>query len=278
MRIINILPLFISLTTVLLSGCPKQNHGDHSANTDSSSTRENLDARADHWLVQQNRLENLRREGVVFQSIGNEPFWNVRLYEDETFHFIRLGADTIRGLFSPGIKPADLNSLTFPLAFEEGNMTLVAHNDSCTDTMSGEKFSHKVSLTYRDSEGAVNQYEGCGLFLNDPALNDIYVLQSWEGSENPDTNFPKGKPRLAFNLATNTLVGFDGDCEITGKFEPMGDRIFFKEFDYVDAACRPETRSRFFDHLNGQEHWLNLEEGRLDLTSSDQVLQFRKGD
>ncbi len=274
MRYLHILPLFITLITVLLSGCPKQNDREDTGETDRPAETENTG----NWLVQQQRFESLRHDGVVFQSMGNEPFWNVRLFSDETFLFIRLGADTIRGTYSPGFKPADLNSLTFPLATGEGNMILVAHIDSCADSMSGDRFTHKTAFTFRGNDGGLMNYNGCGLFLNDPALNDTYSLSSWTKPDGGEPPFPKGKPRLEFNFHDNTLLGFDGDCEIKGKFEPMGNRIFFKEFDFVDPACRPETRSRFFDHLNSQELDLELIDGILKLKSMDEVLEFRKVD
>jgi hypothetical protein len=176
------------------------------------------------------------------------------------------------------VRPADLNAIVYRTSSGNESITLSAYPDSCKDASTGETFPYPVTGTHRTESGEVSTYAGCGLFLTDPALNDIYVLRSWSAYADLRQEFEKEAPRFELHFQNNTVHGFDGRCHFFGKFEPMGDRLYFYELDFLDDACKKDERSPFFDHLNIKEHIIRLENGQLKMVNGRDILTFTKVD
>ncbi len=265
MKINRLISITIGLGTVLLSGCPRENTDESSENKADQEIKQQDVAGNEDWREQQRQFDDHRKKGTNFLAMGNEPAWFMSNNVDGNFQMVSKGQDTLKSKGAEGMRPQDLNAIVYRFSGDKGGVSVTAYNDSCQDPMSGEMYPYKVTATYRNQNGEVISNMGCGLFLTDPALHDNWVMRSWNAIKDPGNVYVDGSPRLKFRFDDNTLTGYDGECEIKGKIEPMGDRIRIFNLDYKDASCKPEKRSEFFDHLNMQEHVFRFAEGQLVL-------------
>lgn len=263
--------------SILLNGCPKQTEVTEEKGSEENISKEEM--RQDAWLAQQIAFEEKRKEGVNFIAFGPDQEWTAEIDADRLFRF-QDGKEISLVSAGPtsGVRPADLNAIVYRASSGNASITLSAYPDTCTDLGTGAQFPYKVTGTHRSASGEISSYMGCGIFLTDPALHDIYVLRSWSAYGDLRQEFKEQAPQIEFNFRTNMIYGFDGRCEIFGKFEPMGDRVYIYELDFQDKACRSDDRSPFFDQLNIKEHSISLQDGTLTMTNDRDVLTFVKVD
>lgn len=103
--------------------------------------------------------EEAAREGIEFRAIGQEPGWTLDIHRER---WLRLTADygALQVLFpasAPRISPGPPHTETWNA--RSGNLELhaVIIETDCTDVMSGERFSHTVTVRFDGRELA-----GCG--------------------------------------------------------------------------------------------------------------------
>jgi uncharacterized membrane protein len=129
-----------------VSGCAEPE--DDAPSPDSTAAAPAVPSSTSVWAEAQQR-------GVRFRAVGQEPGWLLEI-TDDSLHFAwaygqeaitvpRQHADTTRGR---AVHRADT---------PEGPLRIEAEATRCTDTMSGEQFSHTVTVTLDSTS-----YAGCG--------------------------------------------------------------------------------------------------------------------
>jgi uncharacterized membrane protein len=123
---------------------------------------------ADHYVIEtspeeasiRQRHNELRDEGVRFLASGNEPFWNIRIDDQNRFSYRSMerewSTDLPEGSESSGA------SKTYRLEIDSDTLTMIVKDTYCRDSMSGFLFTHTVTLQ-KDGEPDLH---GCGRFLN----------------------------------------------------------------------------------------------------------------
>jgi uncharacterized membrane protein len=109
-------------------------------------------------------------EGIDFYAIGNEPSWSLDVKLEEGLKFTTLSGFELYIPLSEPIKTGEDGSFEFSGEtgpdLEAGTIIISVIKEECTDNMSGEVFTHKVSI---DAKGGVDNdfqtYEGCGKYL-----------------------------------------------------------------------------------------------------------------
>ena len=98
----------------------------------------------------------------------------------------------------------------------------------CINDMSGKKSDYTVIVDVKKKADKIyTSYKGCGYYLKDYRLNDIWVLESINTQALSKTNFVKGFPLLEINFAQKKMFGNTGCNEVNGFMEVQGNKIKF---------------------------------------------------
>lgn len=106
--------------------------------------------------------EHAKLNGADFRAIGNEPGWNMEIRQQSKLILVTsYGADRLELDLPSSETNHDARSTLYKISQEGQEVTLTISGESCSDSMSGEKFSSKVELMVN---GKV--LRGCGRALH----------------------------------------------------------------------------------------------------------------
>lgn len=215
--------------------------------------------------------------GVDFIAHGNNPAkWNLEMDFDNNFVFSSSDhTDKIITLPVLPQKIADAAGETYFSSKGNQRMDITLMDGDCTSMMTTNPFVK--STTVKIGETA---YTGCGNFLYNFRINDIWILDYIDYEKQYENQYPKGIPRLEFNLAEKKLTGSNGCSEIECHLEMRGNRIQFSHFFSPYSECEnTRTAKIFWEYINNKLVEYYFKEGNLVLyLSNDQRLIFRKAD
>lgn len=214
-------------------------------------------------------------QGADFIAKGNEPFWSLEISEGKGLHFKTPDG---KGITTPPISPIrlmDVAASSYRYQQQSTAITAIVYDQACTDDMSGEQFSHKVEVTVNEQ-----RYKGCGTWLSDYRLHDIWVLNSMNGQAVDPKGLLKGAPFLEINLNTGSILGHGGCNNIRGRIEPLGHKIRFSKIASTLMAC-PDLafEARYLEALQDKTFTYTFSNMVLQLKAEpDVVLEYRKVD
>ncbi|PWJ40197.1 META domain-containing protein [Sediminitomix flava] len=247
-----------------------------------------------------NETTEEKQSNDITSKTSNPEDWKDEF--DDGFHFIGIGENhewTIKVIFDKNVtfnhpKKNITVSHPFPDEFHNGeNMVIVKHiSEDSTGYklvikkgechLTDEKnmpFKHHVEVDVRREEG-VETFMGCGLFINDIKLNDIWALVEMNGEKLKTENFPDGMPRLEFNISDSRVNGNGGCNEIMGPMDAEGDRITFGMLVATRKACpNMDFEQKFLTALTKKTLKYVIGDGLLTLVGDDgSKLTFKKVD
>jgi heat shock protein HslJ/uncharacterized membrane protein len=183
----------------------------------SVATAPKLVVQTEPTFAYQQQMENLEK-AIYFRGTGNEPDWSLKLSE-ETIEFTSMkpGFESLSGVLVAPIRAMDANVKRFRVATENGIMSIEIQQQECTNTMSGDKslYSVRVGITKGNAVDSVN-FNGCGSYITDSRLHDIWVLEKLNGGNVSFTDFNKELSNLEINSTTNQFMGFAGCNRMNG--------------------------------------------------------------
>lgn len=123
-----------------------------------------------------------------------------------------------------------------------------------------------------------NLYTGCGQYLYNNQLNDVWELESINNVLQNKSNFKKNLPFLDFQLETGMLEGFDGCIHFKGTVTIKGSRILFSGLGNFSGSCSNSEVSRIFSSmLNNKLVDYRLSQNKLLLyLGDDSRLEFSR--
>jgi uncharacterized membrane protein len=221
-------------------------------------------------------------QGVDFYAFGHEPSWSLDIDFEKGMWFTSL-TDLPEMNTPPGRedKAQDADVTRYFAQTEEGTLIVTVLRGECTDAMSGEQFPFKARVDVkRSSDNDYTSFEGCGRYVMDSRLNDIWVLMLFGDRKLEAQDFRKGFPILEFNLNENRVVGSTGCNRISGKFETRGNRITIGQLATTRMACpNMAFEQEFLSAVTGEAFHYAIDAGRLMLTGDNGVvLELRKTD
>ena len=186
----------------------------------------------------QKLLIKKHQQGIDFYAIGNEPFWNLNMDFEKGFHFNTLNGLDFKAPAAKFVKAIDDNIIKYRSITESGEIIVRLDQTDCADNMSGQKFNYRVTVDYKTSkESDFKTYKGCGNYVPDFRLNDIWAIIEVEGIVvNPEI-FKAKLPRLEFNIAEKRVLGNDGCNSFNGGFKMEHKRIFIGNLASTMMAC-----------------------------------------
>lgn len=190
-----------------------------------SNIPKQVDIVADKPLaLQPDKFHTQFAQGIDFIATGNEPFWKLEIDFDKLMHFKMLDGFEITSAVGEGIKAMDANVIRYSANNEKGTLIVQIQKSECINDMSGEKLGYNVTIdTKNKTDKNYLTYKGCGQYIADYRLDDIWVLDSINNKKIKAANFIKKLPYLELNLTEKKVFGSTGCNTITGLIEIKGD-------------------------------------------------------
>lgn len=221
------------------------------------------------------RIMSKLEDGVDFMASGNEPSWSLETDFDKNLIFKSLQGDSILIPTPRGVKIQDVAATGYQ--YREGSTTfaLTIFDKECEDNMSGKEFPKTVQVTLNNKT-----FKGCGFYLADYRLNDIWVLENINDIPLDKAQFQKGLPRMEFNLTNNQIFAFTGCNEFNGTIEVQGNKIRFGRFLGTLTACQNMSfESEYISKITNKVLPFQIQPGKLFLqVSADSTFQYKKVD
>jgi heat shock protein HslJ len=146
--------------------------------------------------------------------------------------------------------------------------------------MSGAISPYKVSIEIKNNnETNYQKTEGCGKYITDYRLHDIWVLEELNGYKIFIADFQKELPRIEIHAAENRFMGFGGCNSISGSLFFENDLLKFNNITSTLMACAENNKEDNFVKALQSSTTYSIKNNRLTLSNpSGKLLVFRKVD
>ncbi|PVX47818.1 heat shock protein HslJ [Flavobacterium sp. 103] len=244
----------------------------------SAVTAPNETVKSEPTFAYKQQMENLEK-GIYFRGNGNEPDWNLKISEN-TIEFSSLmpGFETLTGNHVEPLRAMDANVKMYRVTDKSITMIIQIMQQECVNTMSGEKSSYSVRIEIvKDNNSTF--LSGCGNYITDPRLHDIWVLEQLNGKKVSLTDFTKELPNLEINSTTNQFMGFAGCNRMNGTIFFERGLLRFTNTITTRMACSENNKENEFLKALQSTTTYKVKNLRLTLTNqSGNELVFKKVD
>lgn len=237
--------------------------------------------RVDYWLQQQEAYADKRVAGIDFYAMDSSNVWTLAIDEDKEIRFTSQNKEmSFKVAAVEGRQPADLNATMYMLNTDKGTCTIRITPDTCINGKD-ERLPYTVKVFIKNGDGAMQSFEGCGIYLNNPALNDIWALKyaSAYSAGNELEKLPVN-PYIELNLGTNRVYGNLGCGEIAGYLRAKGNKLRIYGLDYInsDHDCASQTARNLLIGMNYKDLYVSIKQTRMKLVVNSDTLIFQKVD
>ncbi len=214
------------------------------------------------------------KEGVNFYGSGTEPFWNLSIDFSRGMQFTTLDSQDIQTPMGTPSQKDDGAYRKYEAVTEAGELIVQLEEGDCTDQMSGEEFDYVVTvMTKYSSDREYRTYKGCGEYVVDPRLHNIWVIEEFEGQKIDASTFSRGIPQIELNVRDDAYMGHDGCNTFRGGIRVVGNQIEFEPGPTTLMACEDNDVSNRIS-LALTESVYDFEIGRRLLLKKDGKTRF----
>ncbi len=265
------------LTTfiLLVAGCYNGHRKGHSESVNLSLVN------SEYKLKNVNKTEDsgddfqlkLWQKGIDFYARGNEPFWALDMDFENGFYFKTLNGIDVNTPPVEGIYAADANALRFYIQTDSVTLIITILEEKCNDTMSDEVFPNKVKIEVKRSIDKEFQiYKGCGRYVADYGLHDIWVLTHLNGKDLQTSNSKEKRlPVFEFYASDGSVQGNSGCNNFHGTYYISGfEEIQFEEVSMTKKICKnTEIENLLRKSVFGRRMKYQREDLKLSLSGYD---------
>ncbi len=258
---------------LLLSNCVEKKKQEETQADPIEKTKDSTEAEKSKVLAEE-RFEN------YFKAVGTEPFWGLKIFGDRIE--LNMMEDTLVVPHADPIRVQDANIKMYRVQTEGTTMDVIIAQKECTNAMSGEVSPYTVTISYkRTGDEATRALEGCGTYITDYRLNDIWVLEEMKGKKVTKEDFNGSDvPYLEIYTDKNRFSGFSGCNRITGGLFYEKDLLRFGQVASTQMACPKMDMEREFLNALQSSTQYTVENNRLYLSngSEENLLILKKID
>ena len=221
------------------------------------------------------------REGIDFIATGNEPFWSVEIDFEKMMTLNTMEEPNKMSTPVPDpVRPQDVNAISYRANTEKGNLYVTIFKEKCTDSMSGLESPYKVRVSMKPGDSDEYQdFMGCGRYIGNYRLNDIWALTEMDGEAVSARDFPNGVPTLDLQLKGGKVFGHAGCNRMNGKFTMGNQSLSFGPLASTKMACPAmQFENKFMAALSGNTLDYELDGLKLHLQGREHRLTFKKVD
>ncbi len=217
-------------------------------------------------------------DGVDFFGRGNEPFWTLDIDLEKNFVFSMMEGWNISTPAVEGMKDHDIT--LYRAKSESGELIITVIRETCQDNMSGEYFPYRVRVEAKKSaEDKFQTFEGCGKFLSDLRLYDIWVMEEMTGINLKKEKLQKGNPQFEFVLSDMRFNGHAGCNSFSGGIAVSGNKITFDALLGTLMSCQNmKVEKAVVAALDQKTVTYSIDKLKLTLVSGKTKMVFKKID
>lgn len=211
---------------------------------------------------------------IYFKAGDSVPFWRVTISEKEVV--LTTKQNTLVFPHEEPIRAMDSNVKRYQLRSDDADMSVTIAQEECTNPISGEKLPYSVVLKYKIfTELPVNNLSGCGAYITDYRLNDIWVLETLNGIKAEVASFRDKLPTLEINTETNSFSGFAGCNSMAGELFYERGLVRFSKTITTMIYCENNKEKEFLSALHKATTY-KIENNRLTLSNPSGILMVLK--
>lgn len=213
-----------------------------------------------------------------FKASGTEPFWSILISEDKIAY--KTPEDSIIMPYSQPILAMDSNVKMYKTKTKLAQFNIQISQQECANEMSGELSPYKVSVEFRKNPNSeFENIKGCGHYITDYRLHDIWVLEELNGKIISKEDFSKEFPMMEIYASTNKFSGFAGCNRMNGSLFFEKEKLRFINIAITKMMCNNANKeSEFLTALQSTTTYF-IGENRLILSNpSGKKLIFKKID
>ncbi|MDQ5930509.1 MAG: Heat-shock protein [Bacteroidota bacterium] len=218
---------------------------------------------------------------IYFKATGNEPFWGIKIGKEKiVFTSLTEDKETLTFTAAEPLKAMDANVKIYQVSNTTSSAKITIQKKECQNTMSGIVSPFSVTIEIKsNTNNNLQTLKGCGQYITDYRLHDIWVLESLNGKNVEITDFQKELPLVEIYAAENKFLGYGGCNSITGTLFSEKDLLRFTNIISTMMVCNGKNKeAEFIKALNSTTSY-TIENNRLSLSnSSGKLLVFRKVD
>ncbi len=225
----------------------------------------------DPVIEESSRPEHL----TYFTASGIAPVWSLEIAEDRIV--FESSIPGLTRLFTPHEDPEqamDANVKRYRLETESRLLEITIRQRNCGETPA-ESLPYSVDVNVESAVDNKVSVSGCGNYIPDYRLYDIWALRSIAGEDIIPENYGNTIPRLEINTKKRTFMAFAGCNDVQGQIFTERRRIRFTNLETTLQACPGNAESDFIIDLRKvikyefKDRFLYLETG----DGSELVLQ-----
>lgn len=218
------------------------------------------------------QMENIN-EAIYFRATGNEPFWGLKISNEKiAFTSLVTGFEKLTWPHVAPNKAMDANVKMYRASSEQGEIKIQIQAQECTDTMSGQISPYTVTVEIiKNKNIATTVFNGCGNYITDIRLHDIWVLETLNNKKVAITDFRKELPYLEINTTKNTFSGFAGCNTMAGSIFSENGLLRFTDIMGTKMYCGNENKESEFLKALQSATTFQIENNRLTLSNPSGV-------
>ncbi len=190
--------------------------------------------------VSKSILVNDTEKLPYFKASGTEPFWSILISNDKIVY--KTPEDSIIMPHSDPVLAMDSNVKMYKIKTESAQFNIQILQQECENEMSGEISPYKVAVEFRRNlTSEMEKINGCGQYITDYRLHDIWVLEELNGKKISSEDFGTTFPMIEINASTNKFSGFSGCNQMNGS-------LFFEKgkLRFINIASTKKMCDNFY--------------------------------
>jgi len=214
---------------------------------------------------------------AYFTASGTEPFWQLKITTDRVI--LTTPDQTITTPHTEPIKAADANIKSYRIRTESTHLNIQIQQAVCYNS-SGEQSTYTVTIELKKgTDKDFTTLNGCGNYITDYRLYDIWVLEELNGKTIAKEDFNREFPRMEINATTNRFMGFTGCNQMNGSLFFEKDILRFTKIVTTEMMCEPGNKEAEFLKALQSTTAYTIAHNHLELSNPNgTILIFKKID
>lgn len=234
-----------------------------------------IDSQIPNVVETPNKMRPENRSTPFFKAEGIN--WKLQISEANIkFKSEQDGYKTFDAPTTQPVYAQDANIKFYKSETESGIIMIYVYNDKCSlnSTNTDYKVTAKIK---RGIDTEFTGFEGCGTYLLNNKLDDLWVLESLGGNPISAEQFREDLPRIEINSSNKTFSGYGGCNQLRGQIFSEGSLIRFTDIIATKMLCAPPNKENDFLLALRSTTAYQLENWRLLLSNPNgPTLSFKK--
>lgn len=176
-------------------------------------------------------------EKIFFKATGTEPFWGIEISEDSIKFTSPETEKNFTLAYEKPNRAMDANVISYEAKSDIIDLKFTIQQGECSDRMSDNKYNYTVKASLKRGNEKEIVLQGCGNYILDYRLHDIWVLEELEGKKVALEDFGKELPNMEINSSEAKFTGFAGCNRMGGKLFSEKDLLRFTDIFTTEMMC-----------------------------------------